>query len=134
MFIFELFPFGKQIKVVVCIKIMVPHGNELTPEQKEIIISLSDNGYSSYKIQDLTNINSTTIQKLLKRVRERGYIENKRRSGGKKKTTTRPDDKLLYRRVKGNRRQTIKDLTSRINNRLGCNVSERTVRMVIGWL
>ena len=108
---------------------MVPHGNELTAEQKEIIISLSDNGYSSYKIQDLTNINSTTtIKKLLKRVRERGNIENKRRSGGKKKTTTRPDDKLLYRRVKGNRRQTIKDLTCRINNRSGCNVSERTVR------
>ena len=61
-------------------------------------------------------------------MRERGNIENKQRNGGKKKTTTRPDDKLLYRRVKGNRTQTIKDLTSRINNRSGCNVSERTVR------
>ena len=55
---------------------MAPHGKELIPEQKEIIISLSNNGYSSNKIQDLTNINSRTIQKFLKRVRERGNIEN----------------------------------------------------------
>ena len=62
-------------KVVVCIKTMAPHGKELTAEQKQIIMSLSNNGYSSYKIQDLTNINSRTIQKFFKRVRERGNIE-----------------------------------------------------------
>ena len=95
-------------KVVVCIT-MVPNGKELTAEQQEIIISLSDNGYSSYKIQDLTNINSRTIQKFLKRVRERGNIDNKRRSEGKKSNSTG------FRRVKGNRRQTLKDLTSRFN-------------------
>ena len=55
---------------------MAPHGKELTAEQKEFIKSLSNNGYSSNKIQDLININSRTIQKFLKRVRERGNIEN----------------------------------------------------------
>ena len=51
----------------------------------------------------------------------------KQRSGGKKKTTAR-DDRVLFWRVKGNRRQTLEDLTSRFNNRPGCNVSERTVK------
>ena len=106
---------------------MAPHGKELSAEQKEIIMSLSNNGYSSYKIQDLTNINSRTIQTFLKRVRERGNIENKQQSGGKKKTTAR-DDRVLFRRVKGNRKQTLKDLTSRFIYRTGYNVSERTVR------
>lgn len=120
-----LFPFGTQF--IVCIETMARHGKELTEEQKEIILSLSNNGFSSYKIQEFTNINSRTIQKFLKRVNERGTTENKRRSGGKKKTTPR-DERVLFRRVKGNRRQTLKDLTSRFNNITGCNISERTVR------
>ena len=75
---------------------MAPHGKELTAEQKQIMMSLSNNGYSSYKIQDLTNINSRTIQKFLKRVHERGNIENKQRSGGRKKTTARDDLSLIH--------------------------------------
>ena len=91
------------------IKTMAPHGKELTAEQKEIIIhvSLSDNGYSIYNIQVVFIINSRTIQKFLKRLRERGNIENKRRSEGREKTTAR-DDRVLFRQIKGNRRQTLK--------------------------
>ena len=59
---------------------------------------------------------------------ERGNIENKQRNGGKKKKLTAQDDRILFRRVKGNRRKTFKDLTNRFYNRIGCNVSERAVR------
>ena len=103
------------------------HGKELTTEQKEILLSLSHQGFSSYKIQEFTGINCRTIQKFLKRTREKGSIENNPRSGGRKKTTPR-DERVLFRSVKRNRRQTLKDLTARFNNRTGCNVSERTVR------
>lgn len=88
---------------------MAPHGKELTTEQKEIIISLSNNGFSSYTIQEFTVINSRTIQKFLKRVNEKRSTENKRRSRGNKKTTPRYE-RVLFRRVKGNRRQTLKIL------------------------
>ena len=75
---------------------MAPHGKELTTEQKEIIVNLSNEGFSSYKIQNMTGINSRTIQKFcLKRMRERGSIENLPRSGGRLKTTPR-DDKFFY--------------------------------------
>ena len=102
------------------------HGKELTTEQKEILLSLSHQGFSSYKIQEFTGINCRTIQKFLKRTRERGSIENNPRSGGRKKTTPR-DEQVLFRSVKRNQRQTLKDLTARFNNRTGYNVSERTV-------
>ena len=61
------------------------HGKELTTEQKEILLSLSHQGFSSYKIQEFTGINCRTIQKFLKRTREKGSIENNPRSGGSKK-------------------------------------------------
>jgi predicted HTH transcriptional regulator len=62
---------------------MAPHGKELTTEQKEIIVNLSNEGFSSYKIHNMTGINSRTIQKFLKHMRERGNIENLPRSGGR---------------------------------------------------
>jgi transposase len=104
---------------------MAPHGKELTPEQKEIIVNLSNEGFSSYKIQNMTGINSRTIQKFLKRMRERGNIENLPRSRGRR--TTPRDDRILFRSAKTNRRQTLKDETTRINQRTSCNVSSRTV-------
>ena len=105
---------------------MAPHGKELTPKQKAIIVNLSNEGFSSYKIQNMTGINSRTIQKFLKRMRERGKNENLPRSGGRRKTTPR-DDRILFRSVKTNRRQTLKDVTARFNQRTSCNVSSRTV-------
>jgi transposase len=80
-----------------------------------------------YKIQEFTGINCRTIQIFLKRIREKGSIENNPRSGGRKKTTPR-DERVLFGSVKRNRRQTLKDLTARFNNRTGYNVSERAVR------
>jgi transposase len=105
---------------------MARHGKELTTEQKEMLLSLSHQGFSSYKIQEFTGINCRTIDKFLKRTCERGSIENNPRSGGRKKTIPR-DEQVLFRSVKRNQRQTLKDLTARFNNRTGYNVSERTV-------
>ena len=51
---------------------MAPHGKELIREQKEIIVQLSNSGFSSYKIEGMTGINSRTVKKFLKRVREKG--------------------------------------------------------------
>ena len=82
----DLFPFGKQKSSA---KKIARHGKELTTEQKEMLLSLSHQGFSSYKILEFTGINCRTIQKFLKRTRERGRIETNPRSGGRKKTTQR---------------------------------------------
>ena len=106
---------------------MARHNKELTTEQKKMLLSLSHQGFSSCKIQEFTGINCRTIQNFLKRTRERGSIENNPRSGCRKKTTPR-DERVFFRSVKRNRRQTLKDLTAIFNNRTGYTVSERTVR------
>ena len=59
-------------------------------------------------------------------MRERGNVENLPRSGSRRKTTPR-DVRILYRSIKSNRRQTLKDVTSRFNARTGYSVSTRTV-------
>ena len=47
----HLFLFGKQKSSA---KKMARHGKELTTEQKEMLLSLSHQGFSSYKIQEFT--------------------------------------------------------------------------------
>ena len=69
---------------------------------------------------------SRTIHKFLKRIWERGNIENFPRSRGRRQMTPR-DDRILFRSVKTNRRQTLKDVKARFNQRTSCNVSSRTV-------
>jgi hypothetical protein len=87
---------------------MARHGKELTTEQKEMLLSLSHQGFLSYQIQEFT-VELFII--FLKRTHERGSIKNNPRSGGRKKTTPR-DERVLFRSVKKNRRQTLKDLTA----------------------
>jgi hypothetical protein len=55
-------------------------------------------------MQSMTGINSRTIKKYLRRMRERGNIENLPRRGGIRKNILR-DDTILFRSVKTNRRQ-----------------------------
>jgi IS30 family transposase len=44
---------------------MAPHGKQMTPEEKQIIVVLSQQGYSSYKIAEMTGKNRRTISKFL---------------------------------------------------------------------
>ena len=39
---------------------MAPHGKEMTTEQKEIVLQMSNAGFSSYKIQDV-NVNFLNV-------------------------------------------------------------------------
>ena len=77
------------------------HGKELTTEQKEILLSLSHQGFSSYKIQEFTGINCRTIQKFLKRTREKGSIENNPRTGGRKKNYPKGCEKESKTNIEG---------------------------------
>ena len=101
---------------------MAPHGKKLT----RVIVQLSNSGFSSYKIEGMSEINSRTVQKFLKRVRERGIVEHLPRSGNRRKTSP-SDDRILYRSIKSNRHQTLKDFISRFNARTRYSVSTRTV-------
>ena len=106
---------------------MAPRRSELNGDQKEAIVKLHSKGISGRKIAELTDISRATIQKFLKRFDERGHIENKPRSGRPKISGIR-DDNALSRLVKRNRRQTLKDLTVKLNESIPVRVSETTVK------
>ena len=99
----------------------------MTPEEKSIIVRLSDQGVSCYKIAEMTGKNRRTISKFLERKRQRGSEENVTRSGRPKKTDAR-DERVLQRLLVSDRRQTLADLTNDFNGQYASNISSRTVR------
>ena len=105
---------------------MAPQGRELAIEEKDIIVKLSEEGFSCYKIQETTGINCRTIQKFFKWMRERQNVANLSQSWWEE----RWQFVLMcvwIQGVKTNQRQTLKDITARLNARTGCDVSPRTV-------
>ena len=70
-------------------------GKELTTEQKELIVRLSEDNVSGPKISEILRINRFTIAKFLKRYRMRENLENASRSGRPKLTDATTDSQLL---------------------------------------
>jgi IS30 family transposase len=56
---------------------MAPHGKQMTPEEKQIIVALSQQGYSSYKIAEMTGKHRRTISKFLRRHRAVPFFDGR---------------------------------------------------------
>lgn len=106
---------------------MAPRGKDLSTEQKQTIIKMTESGFSSRKISEIIGVSPNSIQKVVKRNAERGSVENKGRTGRKRSVGER-GDRVLSRLVKKNRRQTLSDLTDKFNESVPEKVSQRTVR------
>ena len=106
---------------------MAPHGKQMTPEEKQIIVALSQQGYSSYKIAEMTGKNRRTISKFLRRRRVQGSEENLPRSGRGRKTGVR-GDRIMYRMLRSDRRQSLGEITDQFNRQFVTKISSRTVR------
>ena len=63
----------------------------MTAEQKEIVMTLLNNGICQRNIAELVGINQATVSKFKKRIVIRGFAENKSRSGRKEMTCARGD-------------------------------------------
>jgi transposase len=98
----------------------------MTPEEKQIIVALSQQGYSSYKIAEMTRKNRT-ISKFLRRRRVRGSKENLPRSGRGRKTGVL-GDRIMYRMLRSDRRQSLGEITDKFNRQFVTKISSRTVR------
>jgi IS30 family transposase len=106
---------------------MAPHGKQMTPEEKQIIVALSQQEYSSYKIAEMTGKNRRTISKFLKRQWVRESEENLPRSGRGRKTGVR-GYKIMYRMLRSDRRQSLGEITDQFNHQFVTKISSRTVR------
>ena len=76
---------------------MASYRKELTRERKEIIVQLSNSGFSSYKTEGMTEINSKTVQKFLKHEGATLKTYHGVEAGEKKPSR---DDRILYRSKK----------------------------------
>jgi len=74
---------------------MSRRGKDLTPEVKKIILDLSNEGYSGHKILQDVGVIPRTVNKFLKRVRERRNDENLRRPDRQRKTDIRGDRRFF---------------------------------------
>ena len=100
---------------------------ELTTEQKELIVRLSEDNVSGPKISEILGINRFTIAKFLKWYPMHENLENASRSGRPKLTDARTDKQLL-RVVKLNRRKTLREVTSVYNAQTPRKLSKSTVK------
>ena len=98
-----------------------------TETKQQMILRLKREGYAHRKIAEIIGRDHSTITKFLKRYDERNSVENKPKTGRKKLVTERGDCVILHS-VKVNRRETLRDLTNIVNERLPRPVSTRTVR------
>ena len=58
---------------------MGKHGKEMSLEEKNVIVSMIDNGYRSSEISQMLGRSKSTVSKFLKLFRERGQCENESR-------------------------------------------------------
>jgi transposase len=106
---------------------MALHGKQMTTEEKQILVALSQQGYSSYKIAEMTGENRRTISKFLRRQRVRGSEENLPRSGRGRKTGVW-GDRIMHRMLHSDRRQRLGEITDQFNHQFVTKISSRTVR------
>ena len=95
---------------------------EMTPDQKQIVIILADEGKSQRYIAEILGVSQTRVCTFLKRFSTRGNIENIPR-------TERPlKAEENCQGSQKNRRTTLADLTNIVNESLPQAVSSRSVR------
>ena len=112
---------------------MAKHGKELSSDVKRSIVELIESGMRAREVAKILKINESTVSRVLKRLRERGDVENKKRSGRPSMVSAR-GDRILGRIVKTHRRATLKDITSEYNQETPVKVSTRTIRRKLRFL
>ena len=102
-------------------------GAELSTETKELIITLSESMQNKAELSRIWNIPRTTITSVLSKYRRTGTVETLTRSG-RKRIFTKRDRNALKRLVKSNRRLTLLDISSKLNECKTKTLSQKTVQ------
>jgi transposase len=92
-----------------------------------VIISLFEDGVNQRRIAEILGVSQSGASKFLKRFNQRESCEIERQNGRPRKTDDRGDGKILLC-VKMDRRQSLTEITNKVNNVLPNTISSRTVR------
>ena len=99
----------------------------LTSEEKNVVLKLINEDFTHADVGKYIGVSRSCITCFLKRYRRRETVENLPRSG-RSPTTSLRDDGHILRIVKSNRRRSLREITSIVNNDLSLPVSSRTIR------
>ena len=102
-------------------------GRELSLGIKKLFVDLSKNGYKLSEISKLLSVPYMTISNIVKKYRNTGSFENKKRSSRPKLESER-DYRKLERLVKANGRDTLSNITSKFNENREIQVSRSIVQ------
>jgi transposase len=100
---------------------------QMSTPQKEVAISLFEDGVNQRRIAEILGVSQSGVSTFLKRFNQRESCENERRSGRPRKTDDRGDRNSLLC-VKTDRRQSLTEITNKVNNVLPNTIYKWTVR------
>ena len=97
--------------------------SEFSPKKRGIIQVLSDEGYTQREIAERLNISQAGVSKTLKRIKDTGTFQTRKRTG-RKRVTTRKVDRYIRQKCIQNPRWSAKTIIHELN----IEASARTVR------
>jgi len=92
---------------------MVGKRKQMSTPQKEVAISLFEDGVNQRRIAEILGVSQSGVSKFLKRFNQREICENERQSGRPRKTDDRGDRKIL-RCVKTDRQHSLMEITNKV--------------------
>lgn len=93
---------------------MAPKRRETSVGLRELIVKCHKEGNSQYKIAQIFGIPRGTVQSILRKFKQHGVIEN-RPGRGRKCLFTKRNENKLSRTVKQNRRKSLQEITTMVN-------------------
>lgn len=106
-------------------------GKHITPDQRQQVKLLRDQGFSYSKIADCLKLSSNACKQAIKHIERTGSFLNSIRAPKVRKSSPRMD-RMLHRLSEANRFKTAVDIQSEMKAVPGFNLSVRTVRRRLG--
>lgn len=112
---------------------MTTKRKEISGEVRELVVKCHQEGKSQYQVAEIFDIPRATVQSILKKFKQHGSVEN--RSGrGRKRLFTQRDENKLSRIVKENRRRSLQDITTIINEDKDHRFCTKTIQRKLSGL
>ena len=121
---------------------MAPHGREMTPDLRKIIISLHQKGKGYKNISKTLQISKNTVAKVIQKFKKDGTATTAQRRPGRPRKLTPRQERLVMRRVEENRHASslqlsinylsiIYQLSREVASATGVTVSGDTIRRTV---
>ncbi len=110
---------------------MAPHGREMSQDLRKKIISLHKKGEGYKKISKALLISQNTVAKVVQTFKKDGTATISQRRPGRPRKLTPRQERLLMRRVEGNRHASSLQLSKEVESQTWVTISRDTIRRTL---